>query len=547
MDTEQTSERKKPYEALEALMENTSLGIAVMDTNHRIIHVNATFARLFKRTVESFVGLPCYHEFEKRDAICPHCPGIPAMETGRMAEVETEGVLDDGSRFNARNRAVPYFGPDKKLAGFIEMVEDFTEKKRAEDQLKQERNFSQSIIETAQAIMLVLDSEGKIVSFNPYMEELSGYCLEEVKGQDWFSLFLPSRSRDPIRHLFEKAIGGTQTHGAINPIVAKDGRLIDIEWYDKTLTDNDGNVTGLLSIGQDVTERIQKEKELRDLHVQLIAASRRAGMAEVATDILHNVGNILNSINISLGGIKETTSNSKAQGLRRVADIVEEHLDDLGDFITRDERGMKIPLYLSEAARCIDAEREEVTREVDFLTKSINHIKEIVRTQQVYAKSGGVRVSMDIRDVIRDAVEICRQALERHHVNVHLDLADLPEICSDRQRILQILVNFINNAKQAMVENHDREKHLTLRCYPKDEERLCMEVTDNGIGIPGEHLTKIFTRGFTTREDGHGFGLHSGALVAKELGGTLSVHSDGPGRGATFVLEIPFLAEKVLQ
>ncbi|MBN1943528.1 MAG: PAS domain S-box protein [Phycisphaerae bacterium] len=538
-----TRKKKKPYEALEALMENTSLGIAVMDTHHRIIHVNATFARLFKRSAESFVGLNCFHEFERRDAICPHCPGIPAMATGKMAEVETEGVLADGSRFNARNRAVPFFGPNGKLAGFIEMVEDFTEKKRAEDQLKQERNFSKSVVDTAQAIMLVLDKNGAIVSFNPYMEELSGYRLEEVKGKDWFSIFIPQEYRDSIRRLFANATSDVQTRGAINPILTKDNRLIEIEWYDKTLKDNDGNVSGLLSIGQDVTERRQREKDLRELHDQLVIASRQAGMAEVATDILHNVGNILNSVNISLSGIKEKLLNSKTKGLSRVAEIVEEHIGDLGTFLTQDPKGKQLPVYLSEAAKRIQAEQDEVMKEVDFLTKSVDHIKEIVRTQQIYAKSGGVRVSMNIRDVIRDAIEINKERLSRHHVHVKLDLAELPEVVSDKQRILQILVNFINNGKQAMFENKDREKQMTIRSRREGEDRLRIEVTDNGMGIAQENLTRIFTRGFTTRKDGHGFGLHSGALVAKELGGAVSVHSDGPGKGATFTLELPFHSE----
>jgi PAS domain S-box-containing protein len=145
-----------------------------------------------------------------------------------------------------------------------ELVEKRTaELKLANEQFRQQRDFSKSLINTAQVILLVLDTEGRIVNFNPYLEEISGYTLEEVEGRDWFSIFLPESDRQRGREFFLKAVGTFQTTGKVDPILTKDGRLREIEWYDKTLKDTEGRVIGLLAIGHDITERKRAEESLR--------------------------------------------------------------------------------------------------------------------------------------------------------------------------------------------------------------------------------------------------------------------------------------------
>ena len=147
---------------------------------------------------------------------------------------------------------------------FISHVHDISDRKQAQEALRQERDFAEDLIETAQAIVLVLDVKGRIVRFNSYLEKLSGYRLEEVQGKDWFATFLPERNRTLIRELFLKAIGDTKTSGNVDVIVTKDNRERMIEWYDKTLKDADGKIAGLLAIGIDVTERMKAEEALKE-------------------------------------------------------------------------------------------------------------------------------------------------------------------------------------------------------------------------------------------------------------------------------------------
>jgi len=298
---------------------------------------------------------------------------------------------------------------------------------------------------------------------------------------------------------------------------------------------------------REIEERKKKEVELRGLQEDLVTTSHRAGMAEVATDVLHNVGNVLNSVNVSVDFIKGKVLNSKVLNLNKVADMIAEHTDDLGTFFTEDARGKHIPSYLIEVAKLADDERTDVGDKLDFLAKNIEHIKEIVRTQQAYARVGGVEAPTNISDIIRDAVEINSAGLNRHGARVVLELGELPKVCVDKQRVLQILVNLINNAKYAATKSDSAENLITIRCNRCGEDRLRIEVSDNGVGIARQDMGKIFRHGYTTKEGGHGFGLHSGALAAAEMGGRLAVDSDGPGKGATFTLELPFNSKEQVQ
>lgn len=230
-----------------------------------------------------------------------------------------------------------------------------------------------------------------------------------------------------------------------------------------------------------------------------------------------------------------------------MTDIIAEHYEDLGTFFTKDERGRHIPRYLIEVGRLIAEEQADMIKKLQSLTRNVEHIKEIIKAQQAYAGTGGIEVFASIEDIIEDAIQINSAGLKRHGVRFRLDTAEMPEICLDKQRVLQVLVNLVSNGKYALSQSENQERLLTVRCYKSREDRLRIEVSDNGVGIAQENLDKIFRHGFTTKEDGHGFGLHSSALTAKELNGSLTCQSDGPGLGATFILELPFKPKESVQ
>ncbi len=286
---------------------------------------------------------------------------------------------------------------------------------------------------------------------------------------------------------------------------------------------------------------IAKEKALSQLaetQKSLLEMSRSAGMAEVATGVLHNVGNVLNSINVSSNLIREQLRQSRIANIGKLAELMTNAEGGLSHFLTEDPRGRKIPEYLASLSTTLEKERKGITEEVESLHQRIDHIKEIVSMQQTYGRVFGVVETVKPEELMEDALTLNADGLARHHIDVVRDYGNVPSVVVDKHTILQILLNFINNAKYACSESHGPKK-VTLRIFAPVPDRVAFQVQDTGVGILPENMERIFQHGFTTRKQGHGFGLHSGALAARTLGGTLTADSDGPGCGATFTLEIP--------
>jgi signal transduction histidine kinase len=275
------------------------------------------------------------------------------------------------------------------------------------------------------------------------------------------------------------------------------------------------------------------------MHQQLLEVSRQAGMAEVATNVLHNVGNVLNSVNVSCSLISDKVRASKAGNLGKAVALLQGHESDLAAFLADDPKGRQLPGYLKSLADHLDTERDEALKELKSLAANIDHIKEIITMQQSYARVLGVVESLPVVDLVEDALRLNAGAMERHQVKVLREYSTVPPILVDKHKVLQILVNLIRNAKYALDDRGHTDKQLVLRVGLNGNDTVKISVIDNGIGIPPENLTRIFEHGFTTRKEGHGFGLHNGALAAKELGGKLTAHSDGLGKGASFILELP--------
>ncbi|WP_055135930.1 ATP-binding protein [Pseudomonas corrugata] len=285
--------------------------------------------------------------------------------------------------------------------------------------------------------------------------------------------------------------------------------------------------------------RVRAVLRMSQVQAELQARSRQAGMAEIATAVLHNVGNILNSVNVSAETVSRQMRASKALGLGKVAQLINEHTDDLSDFLTADLKGKMLPGYLLKLAEVVTAEQQGIIEELGLLTKGIDHIKTVVAAQQSHAVAVSVVEAVPVPELVDDALRMSTGSLARQEVTVVKEITDLPLLLLDRHRVLLILVNLIRNARQALEGVKDRSPCITFGAFLADGPVLRITVTDNGNGIAPEHLKRIFSHGFTTRKDGHGFGLHSCALAAQEMGGGLTVHSDGVGQGATFTLDIP--------
>ena len=296
----------------------------------------------------------------------------------------------------------------------------------------------------------------------------------------------------------------------------------------------------LQGANENLERRVQERtRELRQAQSELVTTARQAGMAEVATNVLHNVGNVLNSVNVSAGLIASHLRASKIQGLTRAVQLMNEHADDVGTFLATDPKGKMLPGYLGQLSQVLVTEQQGVIEELLALTKSVDHIKEVIATQQAHAGASSQVEPAQVCDLMEDALRMNASALQRRGVVVQREFACVPELPLDKARLLQILLNLISNAGQATDGAPDREPRLMLRVGLVEDRSLRIDVVDNGVGTATENLTRVFAHGFTTKKDGHGFGLHSAVIAAQEMGGTLTAHSDGPGTGARFTLELP--------
>lgn len=294
-----------------------------------------------------------------------------------------------------------------------------------------------------------------------------------------------------------------------------------------------------------------KLSELRETQEKLVQSSklladvsRRAGMAEVATGILHNVGNALNSVNVSIEVLADKLQTQKVTAVGRVAELLAK--DELGAALGTDERWRKLPVYLEELATHLVELRDGMVAEVSALRKHVEHMKAIVGRQQRHATSFDVAQDCRVSELVDDAIALSQHALERVGVELVRDYVEVPSIVTDRHKVLQILLNLIGNARQALSLPGCTERKLWLSIGASpDGEGVSITVRDSGAGIPAENLEHLFRYGYTTKPEGHGFGLHTSANAARELGGRLSASSDGPGRGACFVLELPLASARV--
>ena len=426
----------------------------------------------------------------------------------------------------------------------ITTIVDITELKAAQEQAAREQARFKFIFEAVPVgISLVLPGEDGTLLVNPAHERITGVALEDSRQSGIFSRVSHPDDLQQQEELVKKFMAGEIDHFSLekrylHPAGKITWAALTSRLFTDPITGRKLSVTTLV----DITERKQAEAKLAETHRQLLDTSRQAGMAEVATGVLHNVGNVLNSVNVSTTLLTDLVRQSKVDRVTKLRDLIAAHEADLAGFLTQDARGKQIPGFLQTLSTHLTKERGELLAELEALRKNVEHIKDIVAMQQNYARVSGVSETVSVVELIDDALRMNAGAFERHGVQLVRDFKVLPLLTVEKHKVLQILVNLMRNAKYACDESGRGDKQVTLRVVA-ERGRVKISVIDNGIGIPAENLTRIFAHGFTTRKDGHGFGLHSGALAARELGGSLTAFSAGPGRGATFVLDLPECSE----
>ncbi|HWC59669.1 MAG TPA: PAS domain S-box protein, partial [Verrucomicrobiae bacterium] len=506
---------------LETLLANSPDQIYFKDLQSRFVRVSKGFEKLFNLAdVKELTGKTDFDFFNTDHAREAFQDEQEIIRTGNpiINKVETE-THPDGRVTSALTTKLPWRDHNGKIIGTFGISKDVTAVKEAEAKLAYERDLFHALLENFPDVIYFKDLESRFVRIShskivssmdilrtQYSVEHPGVTPENfpehLKSADAFGKWLVGKT-DFDTFSEERARAALEDEQQIiktgEPIIAKvertpqaDGKVTwcistKIPWRDK-----DGRIIGTFGVSKDITALKQAEAELESAHQKLIETSRLAGMAEVATDVLHNVGNVLNSVNVSCSLTIDRVKGSKIANLSKAAALLMENRERLGDFFSKDPRAQQIPTYLSALSEHFTHEQSALLQELEQLLKHIEHIKQIVAMQQSYAKVAGVIETINPTQLVDDAIHINGAALTRHEVQLRCEFEPVPMIQTEKHRVLQILVNLIRNAKYALDDSKRTDKLMTIKLGRNGGDHVKIQVIDNGVGIPAENLTRIF-------------------------------------------------------
>jgi len=439
-----------------------------------------------------------------------------------------------------KNEEEPFLKEEDDLLNAVaEWLGSIAERKKAEEKLRLFRNL---IERSNDCIFAVEPKWGRFLDVNNRACDSLGYTRKELLNMMTIKdieVSMPDDShwQKQIEKLKDKKDIVKQGR-----YKRKDGSTFFVETSLKLVSQEKQDY--IIAIARDITERKRAEVKLKTAQEKLLETAREVGMAEVATGVLHNVGNVLNSVSVTAESVQKRVRNSKISYLSDVVGLLEEHASELGTFMTNEEPGKKIPVFLANLSKELIDEQERCLEALEELTKHVQHVGDIIQLQQSHCKTKGLIEPTSIEELVEDTLKINAEMITRNKVEVEREIADMPTLLLDRHKVLQILTNLISNAIYALSKSNSDERILKIQVKESKRGRLWINVCDNGIGIPKENLTRIFEHGFTTKKTGHGFGLHSTALSANELNGSIKFHSDGAGKGAVFTVELPYKTQE---
>jgi PAS domain S-box-containing protein len=400
--------------------------------------------------------------------------------------------------------------------------------------------FNRDLIANAPYAIISTDARGQIIAWNPRAERIFGTQAHDALGRKIadFLLSPEGETADPISATALR-VGADDEVGAALEYSARhsDGSLVPVE-VQMIATQREGRATFTAFI-KDLTELKRAEREVHSLNTELVTVSRRAGMAEVAGEVLHNVGNVLNSVFVATRVMREELLSSRITVLTRLAALIEARGDTFPDYLAHDPRGRHVVPLIQELSRQLDQEHKNLATEVEALSGHVEHIAAVIGAQRRHVGTSGVYEMAYLREIVDSAIGVLGHRMHSLGVELVRKFEDVSAIAVDKHKLLQILINMIKNAVESVIEAKNERCRVTVEIRAVSPTMCQIVVEDNGLGIAPDHLLKIFSHGFTTKSYGSGFGLHASANAAKELGGSLSCSSPGVGKGARFTLELP--------
>ena len=441
--------------------------------------------------------------------------------------------------YNLREAKLKEYDLIDELKALTEVLESRVEKRTKELVLSESR--TRAVLDNIGEGILVLDENGNIDSLNPAAEQIFHTTEKESVGTSAFRFLGFNAVDEPENNTENQSslLGNTSSQPVEHVAHRADGSTFPMEYVVSRMKLDDRNM--YVCIMRDITIRKETEETLAEVQQQLVDSAHKSGMADMATGVLHNIGNILNSVNLAGEEILRMSAGSKIGGLMKANEMLQAQGDNMSEFLAKDEKGKKLPAYYLKMGKVLEGEITGIRDEARALIEKTTMMKEVISTQQAYAHSGFHNEKLSIEELVEDALKIQISSLQKWGVNIQKKFDDVPLCLGQKSKLLQVITNLIKNAKEAMADNDrlNKPKELGIEIGKLNNEFAFIKVTDNGCGINPEQLAKIFSHGFTTKDGGHGFGLHTSANAMTEMHGSLKVDSDGTEKGASFTITIP--------
>ena len=544
---EQLTQASEHLERLSLVAKYTDNAVVITDAKTRIEWVNDGFTRLTGYQPEEVVGRTpgaILQGAETDPETVAHMRSQIAKEEG--FDVEVVNYTKDGRPYWLSMEVRPIRNEANAVTRFIAIERDITDRKMQEEEsdalrreLEQQNQMLDTILQSVADGIMAVDGDGNFICFNQSAVEVLGIAeMVGITPTDWPEIYrlrdTSTRELLPAEQLpLVRAMRGEKVSRQELLIERQDDVVISVNATPLA----DRNKGGAVAVFRDVTELKHAEKDRTELASRMLELSRQTGMAEIATGVLHNVGNVLNSANVSANLLQNTVTSKSFSKLQKATEIITENEDRLGEFLTTDRRGKFFPRVLREIVEMLAQERESWDQELQSLVDSIEHIKEIVAMQQTHARASSTCEPIDVCSLLNNAIEMSGVGLNGQ-IRLEFDDTNAWTVVAQRNKVLQILINLFSNAAQSIAESGVHQGNIRIEMTQESGD-LVLAIQDNGVGISAENLERIFSHGFTTKPDGHGFGLHHSVISAEEMGGSLTAQSKGAGEGATFILTLP--------
>ncbi len=483
-------DRNEQLRLLDAAISDLQEGIIITDArlDHpgpRILFVNDAMTRICGYSREELLG---------KSPRVLQGPDTDRAQMQRLRQALAEGQAFDGETINYRKDGTSYpfefhVAPVKDQQGeithYVATHRDISQRKQAEAALRDEHDFAEGIIETAQCIILVLDTNGKIVRYNTFLEEISDRKLAETRGKDWFETFLPPRDRSRIRELFFHSLANSNVRGNVNPIVTKDGTEREIAWWDKTLRDGENRLIGLLAVGHDITD-------LKRAQESTLQSERLAAIGRAMAGLAHESRNALQRGQSNLERLTRRVSD-RPEAVELIARI-QQAQDDLHQ-LYEEVREYAAPIRIEPRRRRLD----------ECLLEAWEHL-----------------------NVMREN-RVSRLLEEQHRIDTCCEF--------DSFAFVQVFRNILENSLAACedpVEIVVRYQDIHLAGQPG----IMIAIRDNGPGLNAEQQQRIFEEFYTTKTHGTGLGMAIAKRLVEAHSGRIEAGSALSG-GAEILISIP--------